>query len=157
VEHWNGTTWLIVTSPDPSGSTFATLYGVACPNTTSCYAVGSYRASSTTKTLVEHWNGTIWSIVTSPNPSSSFSIIEGVSCPSTTSCNAVGSYSTSSGYKTLVEQLNGTSWSIVASPNPTGATDSFLYGVACPSITNCFAVGNYSAHASDYTLIERYA
>ena len=66
VERWNGTSWSIVTSPNPSGATFAVLSGVSCPSTTSCYAVGE---SALDKTLVEHWNGTSWSIVASPNPS----------------------------------------------------------------------------------------
>ena len=140
VERWNGTSWSIVASPNPSGATDAALSGVSCPSTSSCYAVGYYSTTSATKTLVERWNGTSWSIVASPNPSDSTAELDGVACPSATSCYAVGSYFDSAD-KTLVERWNGTSWSIVASPNPSGATDSFLSGVSCPSTTSCYAVG----------------
>jgi erythromycin esterase-like protein len=31
------------------------------------WAVGSYQKSGSTKTLIEHWNGSIWTVVSSPN------------------------------------------------------------------------------------------
>ena len=103
---------------------------------------------------MERWNGTSWSIVTSPNPSGTAeSVLSSVSCPSTTSCFAVGSNLTTSHTKTLVEHWNGTSWSIVTSPNPSGATDSALSGVSCPTTTSCYAVGDWSTPTSDFTLI----
>jgi hypothetical protein len=148
VERWNGTSWSIVTSPSPSpGTTDAVLIGVACPSKTSCYAVGHYATDSARKTLVEHWNGTSWSIVTGPDPIGGF--LSGVSCPSKTSCYAVGGYST----KTVVEPWNGTSWSIVTTPNPTGAN---LSAVSCRSKTSCYAVGNYSTDSAPKTLVERW-
>ena len=73
-------------------------------------------------TLVEHWNGTSWSIVAAPSGSSQSQLAQ-VTCPSATSCYAVGHYFDGSADKTLVEHWNGTSWSIVTSPNPTGATN----------------------------------
>src|SRR5207244_1717372 len=67
-QRWNGTSWSIVPSPNPTNATFSVLNGVSCPTTTSCDAVGSYFDGSTNNTLVEHWNGTSWSIVTTPGP-----------------------------------------------------------------------------------------
>ena len=37
---------------------------MSCRSSSSCYAVGD----TTTKTLIEHWNGSAWSIVASPVP-----------------------------------------------------------------------------------------
>jgi hypothetical protein len=52
---------------------FNDLVGVSCPTTSSCVAVGSAGfvvfSSRSFRTLVEQWDGTSWSIATSPNPS----------------------------------------------------------------------------------------
>ena len=53
-EHWNGTSWRIVTTPNPPGATFSSLNGVSCPRPNVCFAVGS----SDSGPLVELWNGT---------------------------------------------------------------------------------------------------
>ena len=96
----------MMTSPNPSGYSF--LNGVSCASTTSCDAVG-YSASSplfsTGSTLVEHWNGTSWSIVTSPNPlGATAAALHGVSCPSTTTCFAAGTYRVNANQYTLIER-----------------------------------------------------
>src|SRR6476620_4568395 len=152
-------TWSVVASPSPVGPPSGILKSVACPSTDRCFAVGYYGPDGTnTKTLIERWNGTSWSVMASPNPAgASDSLLTGVSCPSPTSCYAVG-WSTDSSLdeKTLVEHWNGTSWSIVTSPNPAGSTGSFLNSVSCPSTTSCYAVGfSYSSFAQR-TLVERW-
>jgi hypothetical protein len=157
VEHWDGTTWSILTSPNPSGTTDSVLSGVSCPSTTSCNGVGEYLNGSVGDTLAEHWNGTSWSVVPSANVSGAIeSDLTGVSCPGTSNCFAVAFSSTSAGDRTLTEHWDGTSWSIVTSPNPAGATDSDLNGVSCPTTTRCYAVGRWRAPSSTYTLVEQY-
>jgi len=159
VEHWNGTSWSLMTTPNPTGTAFDLLNGASCTSPTSCFAVGEWVSGSTGHTLVERWNGTSWSVVSSPNPpltGAMEAILNSVSCPSSTSCSAVGTNLADTD-KTLVERLNGTSWSLMTSPNPTAAINSDLSGVSCPSPTNCDAVGVWSSPASDYTLVERYA
>ncbi len=157
VERWNGTSWAIVSSPNPTGATNSYLLGVSCTSTTNCFAVGYFYNGSSYFTLVERWNGTSWAIVSSPNSTGATnSLLLGVSCTSTTNCFAVGNFSTSSGSPTLVERWNGTSWTIVPSPNPTGTTESGLYGVSCTSTTNCFAVGSFAnGSGGQSTLVER--
>jgi len=61
-----GTTWKIVHSPNPSGSTGNLLEAVACPSATSCAAVGFATESGVEVNLGERWNGTRWSIVPTP-------------------------------------------------------------------------------------------
>jgi hypothetical protein len=150
VEHWVGNRWSIVPSPNPTGSLSDDLGGVSCPSTTNCFAVGNAQFGSDYKTLMEHWNGHIWSIMTSPSPAGSDDgFRSGVSCPSTASCYAVGTAQFGAGYKTLIEHWNGTRWSIMTSPNPKGADSAYLNGdeaaylngVSCPTTTHCFAVG----------------
>src|SRR5258705_7725602 len=58
VELWNGYRWSIVPNPKMPGTTGSSLSGIACPATTSCFAVGSALGpGGAEKTLIEHWNG----------------------------------------------------------------------------------------------------
>ena len=72
--------WSVAASPSPFGPSSGHLVGVACPSATSCFAVGT--DLNFNGTLVERWNGTSWSIVTSPTVQGE---LNGVSCASTTS------------------------------------------------------------------------
>ena len=92
--------------------------------------------------MVEAWNGTAWSVTSSPNPGFAPVLLD-VSCTAPTNCVAVGSDEGASGNnKTLVESWNGTAWSVTSSPNEGGtAVENFLYGVSCTNSTNCVAVG----------------
>ena len=75
IEQSNGTSWTIVPSPQPptiGSNENDTLSGVTVVNGTSAWAVGNYNAStpssgSVEDTLVEHWDGTSWTVVPSPN------------------------------------------------------------------------------------------
>lgn len=93
-----------VVTPLPWGNTFSPnpsktsrLSGVSCSNSTNCVAVGVYGndtppGTPPNKTLVESWNGAIWSVVPSPNPDdSSDNLLNAVFCTSSTDCMAVGS------------------------------------------------------------------
>ncbi len=152
VERWNGSAWSIVPSPNVSDAIDSGLSGVACATATSCFAVGSSYTEVRNDTLVEHWDGTSWSIEPSPDPgSSSDNELSSVACPLATGCIAVGS---ASGRGTLVERRDGTSWSIVRSPNPTGSTAAALTGISCPSVARCFAVGVTFATTSEQRLVE---
>ena len=68
IERWNGATWSIVPSPNQPLAADSALAGVACVSSTSCFAVGNYDNQIVTNTLTEHWDGTTWTIVPSPNP-----------------------------------------------------------------------------------------
>src|SRR5205823_13855746 len=71
IKHWDGTSWQVVASPNIAGDN-NDLYGVAAVSATDIWAVGNYQPNGggSTKTLIEHWNGTNWQIVSSPNPGS---------------------------------------------------------------------------------------
>ena len=85
----------------------------------------------------------MWSVVASPNPpGTAHSELSGVSCENGTQCMAVGSTTLATGQvTTLAERGNGTTWSVVSTPNLVGVLRKRLLGVACPSMTNCYAVG----------------
>ena len=99
VQHWNGSRWSNVSNPTPPGERPAWSFSdVTCPSTNSCFAVGwSGRADLYSpvdvKTLVEHWDGTSWSITESSTPDASGDAwLSDVSCPSTSNCHAVGAF-----------------------------------------------------------------
>jgi len=66
IEHWNGTSWSVVKSPNV-GSSRNYLRGVAAVSANNIWAVGFGHPSRTSadQTLIEHWNGTSWSVVKS--------------------------------------------------------------------------------------------
>jgi hypothetical protein len=133
---------------------------VACPSATSCFAVGAkFPAGSGGATLIEHWNGTGWSAMASPNANTSpngGTALAGDSCPTTTFCVAVGYSSVNFVHKVFITRWNGTTWSIVSAPTPAGEM-SDLYAVSCATATSCFAVGqNRVTSTSIRPLTERW-
>jgi hypothetical protein len=91
VERWDGTAWSIQRSPPPTGAADAFLGGVSCPSSAACEAVGHYFNSANSQlTLAQGWDGTAWSVQSTPNPGSVADTLSSVACPATTSCVAVG-------------------------------------------------------------------
>lgn len=163
VERWNGTSFSVVASPNHTDlGEGDQLASVSCPSATSCEAAGSWFLGGDGKpaTLIERWNGTQWSIVTSNDPPRSYAELHGMSCAAATNCTAVGDYFAPppngfNGSKTLIERWNGTAWSIVASPN--AGADSSLATLKCVNATTCFAAGHGSAASGAWNaLIERW-
>ena len=139
--------------PPPNPGTFAnSLNGVAVVSACDAWAVGydsSNGADQTAdRTLIEHWNGSAWTVVASPHPGA-FSSLNGVQAASRTDIWAVGSYTDSGGtQKTLALHWNGTVWKQAAAPSPSGIINE-LSGVRVLSANDAWAVGV----TSDQTLI----
>jgi hypothetical protein len=90
VESWDGTSWSTVPSPNLGFEN--QLLGVTCIAQDQCTAVGVYWATSRSwaKTLVEYWNGTSWSLMSSANERDANELLS-VSCdPRGDACSAVG-------------------------------------------------------------------
>lgn len=148
IEHWAAGAWNVVVSPTFSYG--ATLDGVACAAANDCWAVGVYwdAAGSTGQqapghTVTEHWDGSSWTVVSSPNTASTLSnSLNAVTCASSNVCWAVGSAADSSGVnRSLIEGWDGTSWNIVSAPGTGSTWGDVLHGVACSSPTTCWAAG----------------
>jgi hypothetical protein len=138
-ERWDGRTWTVQSTPNPSGSQyFSFLAGVSCTSSTACTAVGG----SDVGALAERWNGTKWSIQSTPSPGQ-FPQLYSVSCTSALACIGVGVYTDPSTGNALplAEQWNGTKWSTQSIPSPTGSQNSFLNGVSCLPTAACTADG----------------
>jgi hypothetical protein len=143
-ERWNGTTWRIQRTPNPSGAQFSLLNAVSCTSSSVCAAFGvNANGSGLSVTLAERWNGTTWSIQPTPNrPRASASGFSAVSCPMPSFCMAAGTAANSfSTPVSLAESWNGKTWKIQKTPNLPGAEPSGLIGVSCTRPANCMAVG----------------
>ena len=159
IEHWNGTKWSIVVSPDTS-SMDNFLYGVASVTANDVWAVGATGSASQgpLQTLIEHWNGTQWSIVSSPNSQLPINQLRGVTAISSNNVWAVGSASVLGGAtNTLIEHWNGKKWKIVASPN-TSDLANYLYSATAITANNIWAVGSAenSGGSAAQSLIEHW-
>jgi len=157
IQRWNGTSWTIVPSPNTSASQRNYLNAVTCLTGSDCWAVGYYLAGSTYQTLVERWDGTSWTIVTSPNISpTQNNRLAGVTCSSASLCWAVGSYVAGGIDMSLIERWDGASWTIDTSPNPNATAGNRLLAVTCVSASECWAVGSYNGNSNARTLVERW-
>lgn len=131
-------TWSIVPTPTKTQSLFK---GVAAVSLNDAWAVGFLGTSyQPTGTLIEHWNGTQWSIVPSPGITGGAGLLYSVSAVSSTDVWAVGVFITDPGFNklTLLFHWNGNKWKRVSIPVN---YDSSLGGVAAISTTNVWAVG----------------
>jgi len=70
VEHYDGNTWTVIPSPN-AGAGWNILFGVTALAPNNVWAAGYFteqpNSTRPTKTLIEHWDGTSWTIVPSPN------------------------------------------------------------------------------------------
>lgn len=147
-ETWNGTDWSVVMMPSPADASGEWITGVSCASSDSCTAVGFYAESSAGLyglTLAEAWNGSTWSVQSTPVPTGSVeSFLSGVSCSPSGTCMAVGYYEPSGGGDSgLAEEWNGIAWSVESLPSPVGATGALPFDVSCGSSTTCTLTGYY--------------
>jgi hypothetical protein len=161
--HFNGHVWRQVQSPSPltafeEDQNWLTSVTAAAPN--DVWAAGfdrgadSPQTSTAGRTLITHWNGTRWSIVPSPDPSSTNgNALWGITAVSASNVWAVGinggvldTYSSST---PLVAQWNGSTWTQASAAGSGG-----LFSVAAePGGAGISAVGDAVKPAVPYDYI----
>ena len=144
--HWDGNSWKIVPNPGADPRFYdARLSGVTALSANDVWAVGE-KTTTEEHNMIEHWDGTKWSIVTSPAFNTNVDFLLGVSAISATDIWAVGSFTIpnaeGSPYQNATMHWDGTSWSIVSSPNPSASFD-ILTSVAAISASDVWAVGAF--------------
>jgi hypothetical protein len=150
-EHFDGTSWTVTILPQPaiSGPSSPVLHGVTAVAANNVWAVGENEEvpGLGITTLIEHWNGSAWSIVPSPTPGA-YPLLNAVAARSATDVYAVGANSPSVNggvQQGLILRWNGSAWS--ADTDPTAGTASPLYGAATvPGSTSELAVGINSSN-----------
>jgi len=152
-EYWDGTKWAVVASPSESGADNSTLAAVASVSSNDVWAVGNYQEGGGAyqwNTLTEHWDGTRWSIVGSPNVAGAeANYLIGVAAVSTTDVWAVGYSEIDLEIDVpLIEHYDGQSWTIIPSPYPPPSEFNGLYAVSAISANDIWATGYENENSS---------
>jgi hypothetical protein len=147
IEHWDGTSWTMMKSPNPSYEADS-LHGVTVLSRSNAWAVGCTAQSFSCGNfgmapLIEHWDGTTWSVQApaqgAPRCDTEF---ESVSATSSSDVWAVGWWDfnvngSPEESNPVIEHYDGTKWTAFGEPVFYGR----LYGVKAVSSTNAWAVG----------------
>jgi hypothetical protein len=145
--HWNGTSWREEFTPNPHGLLGGELRGVAATSANNVWAVGDYPTGQTghANTLIDHWNGTKWKLVPSPNATGVLNLLNGVAATSGSNAWAVGDSVRNFPHSpvTVILRWNGHAWSRVPSPHPGGFNGDELLGVSAVSAGDAVAAGGY--------------
>jgi hypothetical protein len=162
IEHWDGASWQIVPSPNGADGN-GELEAIAVASANDIWAVGASlhvqgapplaNLSITDRTLIEHWDGKIWSVVPSPNNVSITSLtsptsngrLNTVSVVSADNVWAAGqaiSAADNMTYVTLIEHWDGTSWRVVPGVgNSTAGIDGSIIALQAIAANDIWAVG----------------
>jgi hypothetical protein len=134
IEHWNGQSWSQVASP-ASNPPVSQLNAVSADSPTDAWAGGSaMNANNTGLTpLIEHWNGTQWSV--SPGAINGGRILS-IAAISPADVWAL-TVAPGKGGPAVIEHWNGSTWSIVSLP-----VTATLHGLSAVSANDVWAVGN---------------
>lgn len=145
-EHWDGNNWNVKATPEVGNGELTGVSAVP-GNPNDIYAVGDQWASSSPRlTLIEHWDGTNWSVAPSPNPTNDWNQLNAVVAISASDVWAVGYSYGAAGNQTLTEHFDGVSWTVIPSPNVAGAINR-LGGIAATGPSDVWALaGAYFEH-----------
>jgi hypothetical protein len=128
--------WRAVPAPDPGLANV--LFGAGAASGRDVWAVGSQTKDGRTLiTLADHFDGTRWRVVPSPNTVRGENDLFGVAALAANDVWAVGRTGTPFVTRTrpLIEHYNGTSWKIVKAPQLAGDTDlSAVLGFAANDV-----------------------
>lgn len=141
-EHWNGSTWSTVPSPN-IGTASNTLSAVDTVSSNDVWAVGYHYVAGEAqrRTLLEHWDGSAWSVVTSPDPGTRSDALLSISAFSADDIWAAGYQSDGMGYSPLLLHYDGTSWSPVSVPVST-TQDTVLTSVNATAHNDAWVGGS---------------
>lgn len=145
-ESWDGTRWSLMSTPNPDLAD--PLLGVSAISPMDVWGVGFAKATATSNqhALIEHFDGTTWTIV--PNPSNGITdSLKAVSARSATDVWAVGSNGQNTTTLPLVEHWNGTAWSIVGTAKLGTSATGFFNGVTTSPNGDVWAVGTVTTPA----------
>lgn len=142
IRHWDGQTWTTQNSPDP-GFRYDELNDVAAAGPDDVWAVGEFvgHGLQSISPLVEHWDGTTWSVVELPGVRRGS--LSAVSVISADDVWAVGAED--------AEHWDGSSWSQVPmAPAPQGAIGVAISSVSGVAADDVWAVGTVAYRDSTH-------
>lgn len=139
-EHWDGSSWSVVPAIDAgvSGNQF---YALDAVSSNSVYATGQQAGSGFPNlALVEHWDGSKWSVVTTPADTSETVTPYGITGKDAALSIVGDRENSTSPYTTLVEAGSPKSLAIQATPN-SGSGEQDLFAAATASDGSTYAAG----------------
>ncbi|MDQ2905901.1 MAG: hypothetical protein M3Y81_20455 [Chloroflexota bacterium] len=113
IEHWDGKSWSVVSSPQPQGkaiSSSAALWSLSALAPNDIWAGGYYEVARVYHYLLEHWDGHVWNLVSMPPSTKKLLILHRIVAVSDQ--NIWGLAANSS-----LLHWNGKSWNISSFPN----------------------------------------
>jgi hypothetical protein len=156
VERWNGTSWAIVSSPNP-GNAGNILQAVAAISPTDIWAVGASQDSSTfyERPMAIHWDGTAWTSMSLPNPRgcsghSYLTAVAGAAARDVWAAGWCGSGG-STPQQGYVERWAGGRWKVAAAQGAIPAY-SQLYGLSANGPEDVWTVGHTQQSGSSQTV-----
>jgi hypothetical protein len=154
--HFDGKHWTAFPLPNV-GPNINSLLGVSMLPGGEAWAVGYFvNASFHEKTLVEHFDGSKWTVVPAPSPGARQNILYGVAAISDCDVFAVGGFQDARDtWHPLALHWDGSSWSQVLADEP-GATGNILYAISASS-GGVFATGQQAGtHFPGRALVEQW-
>jgi len=152
-ERWNGSAWSTVPMPEPAGAISARIEGVTALSASNAWAVGTFSDNALNLPLIEHWDGTSWSVVPNvPRQVAESNALDGVTAISPNDIWAVGHFSggSTSQNSQLLMHWNGTSWSLAKPAQVTpGQSNNASVAVTANSSNDVWAVGGVDSTNSD--------
>ena len=145
--------WRVIPSPNQGQGIHRNyLYSVSADSSNDAWALGNYEQNkSQLRPLVEHWNGSQWSIVQTPAHPGLW--LNAVTALAPNDVWIVGYYFQ---HEPIFEHWNGSQWSLVHSPNVSSAIASTLSFTVVAS-NDIWAAGSYETQAGTYqTLFEHW-
>jgi hypothetical protein len=156
-QHFDGTRWTAFPLPNV-GAQQNILQAVSMPSPGKAWAVGDYiNGRFQQQTLIEHFDGTVWSVVPSPSPGALQNILYGVTAITDTDVWAVGGFEDANDlWHTLTEHWDGSSWSVVKAFDA-GTNGNQFYAVKALATNNVYAIGQQAnAGFPNQALIEHW-
>ena len=135
--------WSAVSSPNMNAGRNL-LTGVAAIAPNDVWAVGTFvNGSLVYQTLAEHWDGSTWSVVPTPNVGPGNNLFNAVFAIGAADVWAVGLWrpgNSTTGAQPLTEHWNGNGWTIIPTP-PAPNTSTPLYGVGASGSNDVWTTG----------------
>jgi hypothetical protein len=164
-EHWHGGRWTMVPWAVPSdpAATAAVPRDIAAVSPNDAWAVGALFVSTSTippgdhpvGAVIEHWDGTDWSLVPNPASNQASTMLEMVDARSASDIWAVGQLGGDSGKVVpLVEHFDGTAWRVI--PTPAVGDPAGLTAVSATGPNDVWAVGDHDETGAPVPLVEHF-
>jgi hypothetical protein len=152
-EGWDGSKWAAAVLPDVgpgelSGIDDTSADDVWAVGRTESYVEGAFVSHG----LVDHWDGTTWSVVPNPTPKGCSVTLRSVTALSADDVWAAG-YGSCPNFTALVEHWNGAKWTVTEPPAP---PISILVGIGASGAGDLWAIGDTFSGTTSIALVEHY-